>query len=171
MEDLFQNEDYIYRMLAEDGVFALILPHRYSLAVINEMECKVSSANRLYLRGLDGGIYSHDEKPRLAIASSSRTLIHQDYEELLLFTTQEDTPLPLRSALPKMALEPLHNILTSFGDANESFLDPFAFSGEVVVAAKSLGYRCDYLVQTPTQLDLVSRWCDRTEFPESLFKH
>lgn len=69
-----------------------------------------------------------------------------------------------------MALEPVHDILTAFGDPNEAFLDPFAFSGEVVVAAKSLGYRCDYLVQNPTQLDLVSRWCDRTEFPESLFK-
>jgi hypothetical protein len=170
MEELFQSTDYIYRTLTELGVFALILPHKYSFAVIQELEYKVSNSSRLHLRGLDGGISSEDEKPRLAIATSSRTLIHQEYEELLLFTTQEDTPLPLRSPLPRMALEPVHDILTAFGDPNEPFLDPFAFSGEVVVAAKSLGYRCDYLVQTPTQLDLVTRWCDRAEFPESLFK-
>jgi hypothetical protein len=170
MEDFFQNTDYIYRTLTEGGVFALILPHKYSFAVIEELEYKVASSSRLHLRGLDGGIYSDDEKPRLAIAASNRTLIHQEYEELLLFTTQDDTPLPLRSPLPRMALEPVHDILTAFGDPNEPFLDPFAFSGEVVVAAKSLGYRCDYLVANPTQLDLVARWCDRTEFPESLFK-
>lgn len=170
VEDFFQNTDYLYRALTNNGLFILILPHKYSLAVIEELEYKVANASHLHLRGLDGSIYSDDEKPRLAIAASNRTLIHQEYEELLLFTRQDDTPLPLRSPLPRMALEPVHDILTAFGDPNEPFLDPFAFSGEVVVAAKSLGYRCDYLVQTPTQLDLVTRWCDRTEFPESLFK-
>lgn len=170
IEEFFQNTDFIYRCLTPEGLFALILPHAHSPLVIEELQYRVASSSRLYLRKLDGSPCSEDEKPRLAITASSRTLIHQEYEELLLFTTQEDTPMPARSPLPQMALEPIHDILTAFGDPSEAFLDPFAFSGEVVVAAKSLGYRCDYLVQTPVQLDLVSRWCDRTEFPESLFQ-
>ena len=170
MDEFFQNTDFIYRSLAPEGLFVLILPHSHSPIVIEELQYRVGPSSRLYLRRLDGASYSEDEKPRLAITASNRTLIHQEYEELLLLTTQEDTPMPARSPLPRMALEPVHDILTAFGDPNEAFLDPFAFSGEVVVAAKSLGYRCDYLVQNPTQLDLVSRWCDRTEFPESLFK-
>ena len=169
MEEFFQNTDYIYRCLTEDGVFALILPHKYSLMVIDELERKVSNSSSLHLRNLDGTICTNDEKPRLAIASSMRTFVHQEYEELLLFTTQEDTPLAIRAPLPKMSMEPAHDILTTFGDPNGTFLDPFAFSGEVVVTAKSLGYRCDYLVRSQKQLDSVDSWSASTEFPDSLF--
>lgn len=168
IDDFFQNTDYIYGCLAEDGLFALIVPSRYSPAVIDELEYRVANASRLHLRGLDGGVYS-DEKPRIAITSSARSLIHESYEELLLFTTQDDTPLVMHSTLPKIGLEPVHDILRTFADPNDTLLDPFAFNGEVVIASKSLGYRCDYLVSSQEQLDLIQRWCDRTEFPSSLF--
>lgn len=174
IDEFFENCDRLKDMLTDNGIAVISCPSDLSFAIIDELENRVSSMQRLYLRDIGGSRINEYSKPIVTLTKiasrPSPFLRPQECDHLLVFTRRSDTPIREYGLQVAERGDIYKSLVTIFCDRQHTFLDPFCTNGLIPYAAKTCGIRCDFLVSNSALFPRINAVAQSASLPGSIFK-